>query len=303
MDYPLITIGIPTYNRAEKFLKEAIQSALNQTYLNLEIIVSDNCSTDDTESIVKSYSGQRLRYIRHPKNIGSTNNFNYCLKEAGGIYFLLLHDDDLIDSDFIEVCVKAAKSNRDVGTIRTGMRRIDLAGNIIRQKENLVGGFALEEFFLGWFNGKTPMHLCSTLFNTEKLLKIGGFKSKNNLFDDVLAHAILVAEFDRIDIRDVKASFRAHHEQNAYSAPIQGWCEDSLELLGIICKLTTNKRELIRKTGKTFFANHCYKHASAIKSPIKRFYAYTLILRAFGFQVGYFKKNFKRNIKKYLNTL
>lgn len=50
---PLVTIAIPTYNRADGFLKQALQSAINQTYYYLEIIVSDNCSTDTTETIVK----------------------------------------------------------------------------------------------------------------------------------------------------------------------------------------------------------------------------------------------------------
>ena len=301
MNYPLVTIAIPTYNRADRFLKEAIQSALNQTYSNLEIIVADNYSTDDTESIVKSYSEGRLRYFRHPKNIGGNNNFNYCLKKAKGAYFLLLHDDDLIDKDFIEICVKAAKGRRDVGTIRTGMRRIDSDGNVIREKENLVGGWSAEDFFLGWFNGKTPMHLCCTLFNTEKLLENGGFKSKNNLFDDVLINVILAAKYNRVDVREIKASFREHHEQNAYSVPIQAWCEDSLELFEKICELSATNQELIRKTGKTFFSNHCYKHASAIRSPIKRFSAYTLIFRTFDYKIGYFEKRFKKKIKKYLN--
>ena len=63
MNFPLVTIAIPTYNRADGYLKEAIQSALDQTYPNLEIIVSDNCSIDDTESIVKCLSEPDIRKI------------------------------------------------------------------------------------------------------------------------------------------------------------------------------------------------------------------------------------------------
>lgn len=103
---PLVTIAIPTYNRANLYLTQAIESAINQTYPNLEIIISDNCSTDDTEMVIRSFKDPRIRYFRQEKNIGGNNNFNFCLKQARGEYFLLLMDDDLIDSDFIETCMR-----------------------------------------------------------------------------------------------------------------------------------------------------------------------------------------------------
>ena len=79
---PLVTIGIPTYNRADGYLKEAIESVINQTYSNLEIIISDNCSSDDTGLVVKSFKDQRIHYYRHDENIGANNNFNFCLKKS-----------------------------------------------------------------------------------------------------------------------------------------------------------------------------------------------------------------------------
>ena len=99
---PLITIAIPTYNRANGYFKEALKSALSQTYSNYEIIVSDNCSTDNTEELVKSYSDGRIIYYKHEKNIPANENFNFCLRKARGKYFLLLHDDDLIDKEIFD---------------------------------------------------------------------------------------------------------------------------------------------------------------------------------------------------------
>ena len=119
---PLVTIGIATYNRAEKYLSQALKSAVNQTYQNIEIIVSDNCSTDNTEQLVKGFNASNIRYFRQKKNITANENFNYCLNQAKGEYFLLLHDDDLIDNDFVEVCIKADQYPSDIGIIRTGMR-------------------------------------------------------------------------------------------------------------------------------------------------------------------------------------
>ena len=91
---PKVTIAIPTYNRADDYLKQTLKSALNQTYENIEIIVSDNCSTDNTEAVVNSFNDSRIRYFRQQENIGANNNFNFCLKQAKGEYFLLLLDDD-----------------------------------------------------------------------------------------------------------------------------------------------------------------------------------------------------------------
>ena len=112
---PLVTIGIPTYNRADSFLQEALQSAVAQTYENIEIIVSDNCSTDNTEMIVKNFSDTRIKYVKQSKNIGAFNNFNYCVNIATGSFFHMLHDDDKIDPDFIETFAKAIpKGNTDL---------------------------------------------------------------------------------------------------------------------------------------------------------------------------------------------
>src|SRR5262245_44849714 len=127
---PLVTIAIPTYNRAEATLSAALQSALDQTYHNIEVIVSDNASVDGTEALIRGYADSRIRYIRHPKNIGANNNFNFCVGEARGSYFLLLHDDDLIDADFVESCMNAVADDTGVGIIRTALRVIDGDGAV-----------------------------------------------------------------------------------------------------------------------------------------------------------------------------
>ena len=122
----LVTIAIPTFNRASGNLACALQSAINQTYDNIEIIVSDNCSSDHTEQVIKQFADPRIQYIRHPENIGANANFNFCLSQAKGEYFLLLHDDDLIDEDFVSVCMKVENDDvNEIGIIRTGTRWID----------------------------------------------------------------------------------------------------------------------------------------------------------------------------------
>ncbi|MGC8706738.1 MAG: glycosyltransferase family 2 protein, partial [Desulfurella sp.] len=90
MDKPKVTIAIPAYNQA-KYIKQAIDSALNQDYPNLEVIVSDDASLDDTRQIVKEYNDKRLKYYRNEKNIGRVANHRKLLYEyATGEYVLNL---------------------------------------------------------------------------------------------------------------------------------------------------------------------------------------------------------------------
>jgi glycosyltransferase involved in cell wall biosynthesis len=282
--HPLVTIGIPTYNRADSYLRKTLTSALNQTYQNVEIIVSDNCSTDSTEPFVRGLSDPRIRYFKHTNNIGGNNNFNFCLAEAKGDYFLLLHDDDLIDDDFIDVCMSAANYQTDIGIIRTGTRVIDSDGLVLRQYPNMAVGLSTEDFFRAWFACKTSLYLCSTLFNTKKLMDIGGFSSKNNLLQDVFAEVQLGARFGRVDVENVKASFRKHPEERTFSVRISEWCEDSVLLIELMCDLARSDQSILRKEAMRFLSGMNYTFASKAKSPIKRFMAYLVVFKSFNYQ-------------------
>lgn len=289
---PLVTIAIPTYNRGDSYLKQTIQSALNQSYQNIEIIISDNCSTDNTEEVVKGFNDSRIRYFKHKKNIEANNNFNFCLQEAKGEYFQLLQDDDLIDKDFVETCIEELNHNSsDTGIIRTGTRIIDSDGNIISEVPNLVKGLTTEEFFLGWFANQTSPYLCSTLFNTKRLREIGGFRSKHNLFQDVIAEFRLAARLGRIDIQDIKASFRRHNGEMTFAAKVNDWCEDSLMLLDIMCELVQDNG-FIRAKGMEFLSRLNYNRAKAVKSPFERFIAYLTVFRKFNYSYFPSKNHF-----------
>ena len=86
---PLITVGIPVFN-GEKFLKKRFDSILNQTYKNLEVIISDNASTDNTSTLCEEFlrKEKNTHYYRQKKNVGSLENFNYLIKNAKGKYFV-----------------------------------------------------------------------------------------------------------------------------------------------------------------------------------------------------------------------
>ena len=278
---PKVTIGIPTYNRADGYLRQTLKSALNQTYQNLEIIVADNCSTDNTENYVNGISDPRIRYFRHKKNIQVNDNFNFCLNQASGDYFLLLHDDDLIDDDFVEICMNSVSHNTDIGIIRTGTRTIDGNGNLLNQSFNRAEGLSTTDFILSWFKWKTAFYFCCILYNTKQLKEIGGFGSKTNLFQDVVAGVQLAAKFGRIDIYDTKASFRKHGSERTFAVKVGDWLEDSLYLLDLICELFPENTSLLRKEGLAYFSKFNYNLARKIKSPVQRSMVYLKLIKTF----------------------
>jgi glycosyltransferase involved in cell wall biosynthesis len=107
-DAATVSICIPTFNNAE-MLAEAINSAIRQTYQDLEIWVVDNCSTDETEQVVKSFLSRdpRLHYLRQVRNIGMPGNFNSCLACARGEYVLILCSDDILEAGCVTALVSA----------------------------------------------------------------------------------------------------------------------------------------------------------------------------------------------------
>ena len=294
--FPLVTIAIPTFNRANGYLRNAIECALAQTYRDIEIIVSDNCSSDNTGEIVGTFSDPRIRYFRHDVNIGANNNFNYCLEKAQGSYFLLFHDDDAIDPDFVETCMKNAGYSNDIGLIRTGVRVIDGDGNIINECRNMITGTSIEDLFFSWFVGKTPLYLCNSLFNTVKLKEIGGFGSRTNLYQDVVAEFQLAAKYGRLDIPDVKASFRRHSNNMGSAVKVSDWCEDSLYLLDRMCCLAPNDRIMLRSHGMRYFSVQNYVRAARLQSPVMRFYSYYIVYKKFGYSYSPFRFLLTRNI-------
>lgn len=259
---PLISIGIPTYNRADGNLHKVIERALGQTYQNVEVIVSDNCSSDHTSEVVKSIEDPRLRYFRQETNIGPGNNFNFCLNQAKGDYFLLFHDDDMVDPDFVEACMSSLEPGQSVGAIFTGVRIIDEHDNVLEEHENRGEGSSPDDFILGWFKDRTVLYLCSTLYNTSNLRDVGGFGSKKNLYNDLVPTFTLVAKYGWKDVVDIKAGFRRHSGNAGSTISIYDWLEESLYLLDVMCRLLPESCSVLRKEGDLYFCNKMYDYIS-----------------------------------------
>jgi glycosyltransferase involved in cell wall biosynthesis len=119
---PLVTVGIPCYNRSEG-LQQSLNCFINQTYSNIEIIISDNCSSNpNVEKIARRYTeiDNRVRYIRQPQNIGALKNFELLVDQAKGKYFMWGSDDDWWDKLFLEKSVALLEANEKLILVSSG---------------------------------------------------------------------------------------------------------------------------------------------------------------------------------------
>lgn len=116
MNTPLVSILIPVYNR-EKMIARALDSALSQTYTNIEIVVTDNCSTDKTFEVVQEYAqrDRRIRCFRNEENLGPLPNWQRCLNYSKGDYIKILWSDDWMEACTVEKLIAPLLSDPTIG--------------------------------------------------------------------------------------------------------------------------------------------------------------------------------------------
>ncbi|MCS6848836.1 MAG: glycosyltransferase [Anaerolineae bacterium] len=150
---PRVSIAIPTYQQ-ERWLGEAIASALDQDYPHLEVLVCDDASPDATPEVVQAFMhDHRLRYVRHAHNLGRVANYRYALHHASGDWLLMLDGDDyLIDPHYIRDAVAQLQSHSDVVLVFGGCRITSSAQRVrdcceTRQAWECTDGFS---YFRRW---------------------------------------------------------------------------------------------------------------------------------------------------------
>ena len=110
----LVSIGLPVYN-GMPYVKKTIESVLAQTYPNIELVITDNPSTDDTQTLCEEYArkDKRVRYIQHRENIGAIANYNSAFRKSKGEYFCWVSYDDYLDPRLVERCVALLQGDKE----------------------------------------------------------------------------------------------------------------------------------------------------------------------------------------------
>lgn len=129
-----VSICIPNYNHG-MFIGKAIQSVLDQTYQDFEIIVVDDCSTDNSEEVIKSFKDPRIKFFRNERNLGMVPNTNKALKLAKGEFIGILNSDDYYGQKMIETALKMFE-NPSVGFTYSSYVVVNESGGIITKVES-----------------------------------------------------------------------------------------------------------------------------------------------------------------------
>jgi glycosyltransferase involved in cell wall biosynthesis len=278
-DGPLITIAIPTFNRAA-LLRGCVQSALSQTYGNIEILVSDNASTDDTEEVLREFDDKRLRVLRQETNIGLLPNWNACVAAARGEYLVLLSDDDRICPWFLERCVDVAGKQSQVPIlVALSDLRLSSSGRIIPARTSRRIGSGLRngiDVLLEFLRDEIIVTMCSVILRTETLRLRGGIPLDLPSTADVGAWAPLLLEGKVGFVNEACATYNFHvNSETARLSVAQvlsdGWkvanlisrnADERIEVPSLREELKLQARRCFSRRALVFLAYHRSKGAS-----------------------------------------
>lgn len=172
MKNPKVTVLLPVYN-GQKYLKDAIQSILDQSYQDFEFLIINDASTDNSKGVIESFTDRRIRYVENKKNLNLLNTLNKGLRLAKGTYIARMDQDDISLLHRIARQVEFLGENPDIGVVGTGFQLIDqsgIKGSSIR--------FPQSPHFIRWslcfYN---PLAHPTVMFRKDPILKIGGYSS------------------------------------------------------------------------------------------------------------------------------
>ena len=216
---PLVTIAIPTYNQ-KNCIAEAIESALEQTYSNLEIIIADDFSSESIYEIVKEYElDKRIRYYKNEKNLGRTKNYRKCLYEyATGEWYLNLDGDDILtDKNFIAEAMKFVSANKNIVLATAACLRVvngQVDYKITSQYPEDICTVKGKDFFLDIPSQKAWLSHLTTLYNREKALSLN-FYEDDILSSDYASLFKLILTGDVLVFKKVACIWRIHDKNES----------------------------------------------------------------------------------------
>ncbi len=246
-DQPKISIIIPTYQRA-RLLHNAINSVLCQTYSNFQVCVYDNCSSDETQDIVKQLmkNDPRIKYHRHQKNIGMIANYKFSFEQINTPFFSFLSDDDTIFPCYFETALNDFQQHPDAGFVACSIHAIDQNGNFLRDslsEWNKEGYIASPEGLYEMIRPPKYPIPTGVLFNRSVIqhVKPNWSEELQLLWDpDYLIQ--IAAQFPIVINKKKCGHFLAH--SNAFSTSFYEKLHYTAKPMKIL--LSTNKRMLLR---------------------------------------------------------
>jgi len=187
---PLISVCIPNYN-CEKFIEKMVSTIQNQTYSNLDILIGDNTSTDQSIAIIQALQAkdQRIRYYQNLQNIGFARNCNRLIEEAKGEYVAIYHSDDMYDKTIIEKQKQFLDQHPEVAAVFTRHVLIDPTDKVIKSAEKCGTDYIIFDqtgYLDSFICDDKNIIVCPTgMFRRSVLLDLKGFDLEIKYIEDV----------------------------------------------------------------------------------------------------------------------
>ena len=238
MNKPVASLGVPVFN-GEAYLEECLSSLVAQPREDVEIVISDNASTDTTEEICRSFaaSDNRVVYLRHEENRGAAWNYNECVRESRGEFFSWTAHDDLRSPDFVDVSLTAfAEVGPDYAVVASGSEFIDHLGATIGPDTDTMPARSNWPFVrlgtaLAHVNFAAPVFGMIRRDMLDKTRLIGPFVASDYVLICELAMLGKIAEVDEV-LFYRRLHTESSREANSTDEEVQNWFDPHSEARG-----------------------------------------------------------------------
>lgn len=206
---PKYTFLLPAFKG--KFLYDAIESILNQTYKDFRLIVSDDCSPEDLKSIVSKFDDPRIIYRKNKENMGSkslVSHWNLLVNLCNTEWLIMATDDDLYDKDFLTDIDKLQCDQPNISLLRARTCFIDKDGDVVSNSMPSDYFYSQQDFITTFYRDSHRRGIGNYVFRTNKLKQINGFIDYPLAWWSDVMTCFLMAENGVLTTPDIKFSFR-----------------------------------------------------------------------------------------------
>ena len=251
----LVTIAVPTFNRAH-LVKSAVDSALRQTHQNLEVLIVDNGSSDNTSQIVGEINDSRVRFIRNECNIGVAGNWQKCVDKSSGDYLLILSDDDVLEPRAISILLEPYL--RGIPSLDIQPSSVSLSigrSKVILPDGSLVDGpsqntyLSNNDYISSCLGGRVAYYPSASLMRLSDVKKLGGFCTDKYKYAIDVVLATRLGSLAGVAFNDnVVVNYRDHDAGVTNNLPLVSIVDETLKYSNL-CKdllLKSNTSSKIR---------------------------------------------------------
>ena len=206
---PKVSVLMAVYKTNEKYLREAIESILNQTYKDFEFLILDDCPNDSRESIVKSYNDERIKYFKNEKNLGISKTRNKLIDLSSGEYLAVFDHDDISLPIRFEKEAEYLDNNPDVGVVSCNFK------TLIKQKESFLPNDD-EDIKLGLMGGCVILHPASMIRKSVLIDNNIRYEEEFSPAEDYMMWCRLIKYTKFHNIKEVLFNYRDHDQNTSH---------------------------------------------------------------------------------------